>query len=452
MRTKSSIDYITPNNIEIKEVAKRVNLNTYSPSLVRDISNVVSGGEILTSQEYREELISNIPDVKPDGAGAYSYTDKYGQNKWTQDRKIAVSAISDRVIEINEHVCEFLRTIDYSKLPGDTPLEQACGLLKTLASAGDRVGSDNTAGEELPIFTEHRADNLAEDINSIHEFIETLDDAEKELLEEKDDQDRPVKGGIGHGSGTFETKLAEDMIKGRHHWLEVSRNLETLVRFRLGKSSKTAPDNEGDDISKRSIKGFGELGKIPAIEYALPETYRLFRVATKATQVRERVSRMGKKQLIYMIIDCSYSMRGSAMHKAGGVLLNRLKSVVEGDAEIYFRFFDTELFTEYKAREPNQAKALITKFRKETFNGDGTNIVKCVRKAMSRIEDIMESGELSERPELVVVTDGQDYTKDLKESEFKKNNLRLHTFIVESTNRHLAQLARDTGGVGVDKL
>ena len=136
--------------------------------------------------------------------------------------------------------------------------------------------------------------------------------------------------GDGHGSGFVNIKLAEDMVKGRKHWLEISRNLDGLTRFRLGKSNKFEPNPEGDDVHKRLIKGFSEMSKLGTSEYLYPEEYMLYRVVSQSAPVRERIMREGKKQLIYMIIDCSISMRnnkGVRIHKAGGVLFNRLKAV-----------------------------------------------------------------------------------------------------------------------------
>ena len=470
-RTIPADNYIQPNDKDIREVAKRVGLKAYSPDFVRDIANVISGGKVLTSSEYMDDLLESIPEPKQDAEGYWQYPNSYGSYYTCNSYEDAKKYTEDFVLRNQEKVCEFIRTLDLENAVGDTPLQKACGVVKLLSGKGN-AQQNSVNGESLPIFREYgdgRADKQADELNSINELVKTLDTEEREMLEsdldleegldedcdEDSDGDTEQVGGKGHGKGMIDIKLAEDMIKGRHHFLEISRNLDGLTRFRLGKSNKFEPDIEGDDINKRLIKGIEEIHKLQPVEYAMPESYRLFRVITRAAPVRERVIREGKKQLIYMIVDCSISMKsnnGERIYKAGGVLFNRLKAVLKGDAELYFRFFDTYLFDEYKATTEEEAKQALKTFRNKSFSGGGTWISNCLRGALSRIDSLLESEELSEKPELVIVTDGDDDIRDLTVEEFKDRNLRLHSFVVGGSNKKLTQLARDTGGVGVDKL
>ena len=70
------------------------------------------------------------------------------------------------------------------------------------------------------------------------------------------------------------------------------------------------------------------------------------------------------------------------------------------------------------------------------------------REALSRIEEIMREGQ-SHRPELVVVSDGND-TVGLAPGDLGQT--RLHAFLVECDNRPLTDLAIKSGGVGIDRL
>ena len=453
-RTVAAPNYISPTDSEVREVAKRVGLNAYSPKLVSDIANVASGGEILPSAEYKDDLFESMPPPEQDDDGEWKYPTGYynGHYHTTDNKELAQERINQHALRAQESICEFLRGIDYSNLTGDTPLEKACGLLKTLA-ASDGGSQDSVGGETLPIFSGTRADKQADFINSINEIIHTLDSEEKELLE--DDDDDITQGGSGSGEDkiTDGISLAEDMAKGRHWWLKISRELNSIIRFRVGITGKPQPDIQGNDVRNRQINDLSEMSRMTTRERVMPRKYRNFRAATHAMQVRERVSREGKKQLIYMIIDCSLSMKGEPQHKSGGVLFNRLKAVISDDAELYFRFFDTQLKQEYHAHDKKSAKSIVDLFRNGSFAGGGTSITECVRDSITRINSLMENGDLSERPELVIVTDGEDDTRNLTADEFKENNLRLHSFMVgNSKNKHLTKLARDTGGIGVDKL
>lgn len=446
-RTRPAENYLQPNDSEIQQMAERVGLKTYSPTFVRDIANVMSGGEILSSAEYMEDLVDSL-DIRTDKGGYFEYPSGYGHAYTTQRYDYALEQTKNYVLKKQENVCEFLRNIDIDKALGYTPLEKSCSLLKTL-SESSKVDDGEVNGEPLPIFTERRGDKQAELINSINEYIRTLDKEEKELVDPEEEQE----GGTGHGdSGLHRMSIASDMMRGRHHWINIARNLDSLTKFRVGRSDKTEPDIEGDDSRSRFIKGTNELGKMKPKDYALPESYRLYKAVSKTAQVRERVSHKGKKQLIYMIVDCSGSMSGNPAHKAGGVLLNRLKAVMKDKAEVYFRFFDSRLFQEeYVANDVDSAKELIKTFRKESMSGGGTNIDWCIRDAVDRIRVLIEQEILNETPELVVVTDGQD-TVRMDPEDIIKHNIRLHAFMVEGKNKKLTNLARKTGGVGVDKL
>jgi hypothetical protein len=53
------------------------------------------------------------------------------------------------------------------------------------------------------------------------------------------------------------------------------------------------------------------------------------------------------------------------------------------------------------------------------------------------------------RPELVVITDGDD-TINLTTKEFA--GTKMHAFVVETSNDALCKVAQATGGVGINKL
>ena len=62
-------------------------------------------------------------------------------------------------------------------------------------------------------------------------------------------------------------------------------------------------------------------------------------------------------------------------------------------------------------------------------------------------EAIVNDGQLV-RPELVIVTDGEDNVSALMLAEFDAT--RLHAFVVVRKNAELVQLAQSTGGIGIE--
>ena len=67
--------------------------------------------------------------------------------------------------------------------------------------------------------------------------------------------------------------------------------------------------------------------------------------------------------------------------------------------------------------------------------------------AQKRIEELLKSGKMLTRPELVIVTDGQDNLSELHREDFGLT--KVHAFVVDNVRTELVEFARSTGGVGV---
>ena len=468
-RTNAPSNYIQPSEHAIREAAEAVGLNTYSPQLIADMSNIAAGGSLIPSAEWREELKQSVKRPSGDSNSGYKYK-RYGEDREhtaTISKDYAHEINVDRMVKANEKVCEFIRGIDFSKIDADSPLNKAVYALKSIYQSDATEGEDDFDGETLPVFNKKRADKAADKVNNIFDTIDTLDDTEIQLLSDDDE----YEGGSGRGSESrAKVSLINEMSEGADVWVNTARNLENLTRFRVNKGNHFVPDNEGDDVTKRQIAGLHELHKIPHIEYALPKVYRIYKAATRQTAIRQRVFREDDAQLLYVLIDCSASMHyakidpkkkltyknstkgRTAINAAGGILFNRLKSVVKGEAQMYFRFFDIDLFEEHKATTPQEARECIKLFKEEKYDGDGTRIEKCLMLAVDRINELLQNNTLSDRPELCIITDGEDNVRNLKPIDFTKHGLRLHSFMVGNSNKQLAQLSRDTGGVGVENI
>ena len=450
-RTKPPSTYISPTPKEIQDVAKDIGIEYYSNHLATDIANIAAGGNVIPSTKWKHRIIQQM---KPKKYGkrrwVYSTYDAYGYmngKEWTEDLQKAKEAEAYTSIKVHENVCQFLRTLDFSNVPGKTPLQKAMTLIHTMQinTKGYRNSPQDEESDQRDVraFQGNDPTSYAEEINETFESIESLDPEEQFLML-----------GAGEGSNqeidTRKVKLAIDMTNGKKIWLKVSRKLETLSKIKVSKYMETKEDPHGTDIQQRAIKNFSEIQKIPKTEWLLPETYRNYKIATRAIQVKERITKTHKQQLLYLLIDCSGSMAGERSCKAGGVLMNRLKAVVKGDAQIYVRFFDTQLSEkEYFAGSAKEAKSLIEMFEKKEFNGGGTNISGCIEKSIERINEITKSKSLT-RPELVITTDGEDSVARLKRKDFGET--RLHSIIVENNNPNLLKLARQTGGVGIEKI
>jgi uncharacterized protein with von Willebrand factor type A (vWA) domain len=166
--------------------------------------------------------------------------------------------------------------------------------------------------------------------------------------------------------------------------------------------------------------------------------------------VRERVTRIEKKQAIFILVDGSGSMSGKRHFKATGVVMNRLKAVLSGDAEVFVSVFDTSMGKVERASTPEEARKLIKKFAEGNFSGGGTDIAAAVRTAHKFIEKAIADGAALYRPEVVVLTDDDTSITSLKKAEIP--GTRVHGFAMECQNKSLVAFAQSTGGVGIDKF
>ena len=411
--------YLSPSEKEIREMAERLHLENYPEDLVRDLAHRAAGGEMRPESDWYHHVHQAVTEQ--------------GGN-------------IEKTVQYHRNLCDFLRGLDFENIPGRSPLEQAVNVLKLLSHHDGGEPENETA--PIPIFCQEATDGneTAETLNTLMDAVETLDNEEQMLIQETP---KPSDtSGVGSDSDMKKMALADDMDAAKRIWLEVSRNLDASSKLQVRKSVKLVPDREGGEVRVRPIADLSELPKIQTSEYLFPETYRHYRAAAKVSTLRERVRRVEKQQLLYILIDASQSMKGGRTYQAGGVLMNRLKAVISGDAQVYVRFFDTQLREEHHASSPEAAKALMREFQERNFSGDGTRITESLKGAQARIEELLTSGEALTRPELVIVTDGQDYNvSKLDRSDFGLT--RVHAFVIDTSDTRLVAFARSTGGVGV---
>ncbi len=436
-RTSPPMSYIPPTRDEMKTAAQAAKLPGFAPDFVEDLCNLAAGGAMNAPSSYRSEVErlarERTPQNKEEAFAAW-------------DKRVANE--TEKRMRYHQSVCDFAGTLDFGIAPGATPLEQAVNLLKLLATqkGGQPGGGD---GETLPIFGENSAlEKVAEKLNSVMEQVETLSAEERELLDPDGEHDSSAAGDGGEDPKQA-VKLAEDMLSGKEIMLRISRNLDKLTRMKVSRQKKLEPDPEGDERRLRPLEHFGELMRIPQSAWALPRNYRNYLAVTQQLLVRERVTRRERKQLLYVICDCSGSMgSGQRLFKAGGIVMNRLKAVIDGDAELWFRWFDTGLKQRHEARTADEARALIKQIGRGNSSGGGTAIANCVRAAVSDIQELATEDHW--RSELVVISDGDDDCSSLRLADLQ--GVRLHAFLVENKNEALCRVAQASGGVGVQQF
>ncbi|MBL0332577.1 MAG: VWA domain-containing protein [Chlorobi bacterium] len=136
------------------------------------------------------------------------------------------------------------------------------------------------------------------------------------------------------------------------------------------------------------------------------------------------------KQKVYMLLDTSTSM--SAHHRiqmAKAVVFVFLKRNLKELGHVYFRTFDTEVGSLWKATELNSLKKLIKYVMRLKKLGNGTVMEKAI---MIAINDIKKSSSL-EGAEILLVTDGACHLDIEKIKEGIGKSIIINTIKIGST-------------------
>lgn len=465
LRTSTPSTYLLPTSEEMRAAADAVKLRNFSRDLVADLINLAAGGEINPPSSYRAQVFDEV-DTKlpaPDADGEWRVPEKYWNEPqvrkasnghyYTRSRAIAVQEPLNKAMAYHQNVCDFLQACDLSQFPGQTPLQQAMSMLKLLSKQeGGSGGGEN--GETLPIFVDNdNPEATAKQLSDIMDEVDSLSIEEQEPLDPEDKWFEDVED-VADGDNLDRLKIAEDLQSGKHEILEISRNLDSLSKMQVHRQKKTTPSPDGAEIQSRPMRGLSELARVNKTAWATRQqnaTYFLYQAISGQLQVRERVTRQDRKQVIFILVDGSGSMRSGHRHyKASGVVMNRIKAVINGDAEVYLAVFDDRMYDPSHAATTEEAKALMKQFMGKNFSGGSTNIAAAIKAAYDFIQEEMKTRDDIYRPEIVVLTDDDSSVSKLKKSDIP--GAKVHGFAMETRNRSLVDFCKSTGGVGVDNM
>ena len=143
-------------------------------------------------------------------------------------------------------------------------------------------------------------------------------------------------------------------------------------------------------------------------------------------------------------------MKGRKHWKATGVVMNRLKAVLSGDAEVFVSVFDTKLGKVERATNAEEARTLVKKFAAGNVTGGGTDIAGSVKAAHKFVAEEIKKGAMLYCPEVVVLTDEDSSANGIVNRDVP--GTRVHGFAMEVKNPALVRFAQSTGGVGMDSF
>lgn len=448
-------------------------LEVEATTFVRDVCNIQADGEFLDASVIRESIKRNIKQsdisVVRDENHKVNFRTPHGEYETRSD---AEKAVVDKEFESAGRIMQAISQFPDIPVPGATPMYRAVNLLKLLEEQhkeGGGGGDGEVSLEDLlnPSNLAKAKENLAQaaDMSEADkEFLKKLAEAKKE-----DPKDTPHNGaGNSAGGGISEgtqvgmtasgmaTLAAARALSDRQlaAAAKVSRKLNSMSRLKTDKVTKFMPDSQGNEVRNISMRSADDIGRLKQRALALRHAARpLFNymLMSNQFQVRERGVYTDKKQLLYILVDCSGSMHGNSfgrIHKAAGVLLHRLMAVAKGDAVVYWRFFDTTVYPHKLAASQTDANQQIKEILNEgSYNGGGTNFDIAIKTAGEHIASLNEMAAYA-KPEIMVVTDGECHCH-VKPSDIP--GIKVHaTYVCASTSPGLTALSQSSGGVVIN--
>lgn len=475
LRTKCPNTYIPPTKKEIDAECNDSGVKQSAPDFVRDVCQIMAGGNLKTPGEMKMEIQKEVAGmgfpikVGATHAGKLTYRSRTKLGTTGPTPKEVIDEDESRYLKHHMKVASMINhaVSRMEGVPGCTPLEKSINLLKLIQAEkpkeekgskkvgkvqpGEGEGEGQSTEDEMDALGE--IDNPKETMEKIVEKLKAVDelgDAELDMMAGKDEKDEdPNNPALRQKrKAKKKMKVAEDMTPADKTILEVSRHLNEFSKLKSKVEIKFTPDLEGETVVYRQMQDLGELNRIRPAEWAMytqsPNLFK-FKALTGQLRVRERGNFTHYKQLLYMIIDASGSMGGERFYKAAGVLMNRLKAVVKGDAQLIWRLFDDNVYEEHYAKSVEDAYRDLAYMRDaNNFHGGGTNFdVALTDAAVSIDRNIKEFGYI--KPEIMIVTDGDGHTcmtkRDLK-------GCVVHAVCVcEAVNSSLKCLTKETGGI-----
>lgn len=453
VRTEPSPYYIPPKLTDIKKVflANRLGYPPDNIDVVADVVNLLSGGKPKDVACIMEESAEWVADN--------TYRVSYDEDECRYEfERLRANSKKDMQDLMHKHrqnyhfnILSLLQKLDeeigFARLPGNSPLQQAISLLRMIATKLQGPEYKNKGLSGMPGGISEAGFKTEKIVENIKEAIEAAEELTKEELE--------LLYGGGKNPGDIEDDIEYTAVQSTIDMLgqigvmdKVARNLNEISKMTVGRSYETKIDPAGRLIVPRPIQDFNSIAKLATNEWVYPKFYRNFRIISQKARIYERATTHAKKQLLYMLIDRSGSMRGGLKRfMAGGCVLRGLMGVMKDDAELYLRFFDSQCTPEIRVKTKDEAIGVMQSVIKEEYSGGSTRIATSARTCLKRIRTLVEEEHLS-KPELLLVSDGEDGDdKQLILDDFP--GIKFHAILLDASNDRIAKLARQTGGVGL---
>lgn len=466
--------YLPPSDQTIQAAASQAELKLKVPDFVRDVCNISAGGSFLSQEEINNRIQDEWDNtkVRKEFAGKKCKFVRSDNNRSYDNFMAAQRAFFSDKEKLARKVQETINSMESMDVPGNTPLEQSVNLINLLlkqkygSADASSMNSDDVLNDLLERDNVKQAKQNIQDASNLSQAEEDLLDQIAELKNKNNDK---KEAGVGYGGkGIADCSLTGPTAKSKRvlrnamfladsqlsEVIRISRKMKAFSKLKTSKIQEFTPDVEGNQVRNRVMNNYGELARIKSEQYAqkisMPKIFN-YRTVTNQYMIRERGKFLEKKQLLYVLVDCSGSMSdgdSSRINMAAGILVNRLMAVAKGDATVYWRFFDTVAHECTFVDNKEKAQQSISKILEQgNYSGGGTDFDVALNSAVEHIESLRESVQFA-KPEIFMVTDG-GCSCHVKRDGLK--GIKLHAGIVSHEySRDLHNLVGATGGAYIN--
>lgn len=284
--------------------------------------------------------------------------------------------------------------------------------------------------------------NLPIDMTKFRQSLPKIEKAIATGIFDKDDVKKYLSKNAGvaenelkvHNVMEIIEKISNNVRERDMDILYVARMKEVTERYRRDEVISSVPYPD-DEMTIKNIEDSNELLRVLPTEFIHDDDVFMQKFVKKELQIKDYQARRLKRQVLYLLIDVSGSMRGSRNVYASGVALAFVRQALTEGSTYFLRFFDHGIKQLHTVTNEKEAEKMMDILIRQPYSGGGTSITNAIRTA---VKDITSDPEGFEKAEIMLITDGED-SVNLSKNDLKK--IRLHSTVVEGHNKDLEELS-----------
>lgn len=360
----------------------------------------------------------------------------------------------------------FLEQIDYSAVLGVTPLDKSLNVMMMLTHLSDSLnkkpnqdpyGTSNPEGSGSITIPNEEA--LAKAIEEMSQGLETgVDDPSDNGGGQNETGGSNSNGEVSHEMTScvrdhlydLTPSIANVYGKEKPADVPISKRILADIKIKAYLESSTDLGTALDEKYERNndsrekgtfiMESMDEVTKTKKSQMMLENFDD--KLMKKELDIKTRVKPKTRKQILYMLLDDSGSMRNLTKQTyVRAVLLNRLESVIDGKSELKFAFYESERYGFTEVTKKEEASQLFKKVSLRRPGGGGTYIGHILQETINEIHADTKTG--YHDPEIMIVCDGDDHV-DPRRIDYK--GVRINVVILGCENSNLKKIAKDSGG------